>query len=106
MNSALRRHCHAAGDIFSGSLALARGGAAADLSAARPGFLKQASADAAVTVAALVAGDLPAHTHTSAQIADATAAATVGTVVLRDGSARAPTSPMTEPTTCGRSSTP
>jgi hypothetical protein len=82
-------HGHAAGDIVSGALALARGGAAADLSATGPGFLKQASAGAAVTVAALLAGDLPAHMHTSAQIGDATAAATAGTVVLRDGSAGA-----------------
>ena len=35
---------------------------------------------------ALSSGDLPAHTHTSAQISDATAAATASTVVLRDGS--------------------
>ena len=54
-----------------------------------PGFLKQAGVGAAVTVAALASGDLPAHTHTSAQISDATAAATASTVVLRDGSAGA-----------------
>ena len=60
-----------------------------DLSATGPGFLKQAAAGAAVTVAALAAGDLPTHTHTSAQISDATAAATASTVVLRDGSAGA-----------------
>ena len=39
-----------------------------------------------VTVAALSSGDLPSHTHTSAQIS---AAATASTVVLRDGSAGA-----------------
>ena len=63
-----------------------RGGAGADLSASGPGFLKQTGVGAAVTVAALASGDLPAHTHTSAQISDATAAATASTVVLRDGS--------------------
>ena len=51
-----------------------------------PGFLKQANVGAAVTVATLASGDLPAHTHTSAQITDATAAASANTVVLRDGS--------------------
>jgi hypothetical protein len=55
----LPTHSHAAEDINSGTLALARGGAAADLSATGPGFLKQASAGAAVTVAALAAGDIP-----------------------------------------------
>ena len=54
-----------------------------------PGFLKQTGVGSAVTVAALASGDLPAHTHTSAQISDATAAATASTVVLRDGSAGA-----------------
>ncbi|MBS1875406.1 MAG: hypothetical protein JSU00_19490 [Acidobacteria bacterium] len=82
-------HTHAAADVASGTLALPRGGTAADLSATGPGFLKQASAGAAVTVAALATGDLPPHTHTSAQISDATAAATASTVVLRDASAGA-----------------
>ena len=85
----LPTHNHAAGDINSGTLALARGGAAADLSASGPGFLKQASAGAAVTVVALASGDLPTHTHTSSQISDATANATASTVVQRDGSAGA-----------------
>jgi hypothetical protein len=61
-------HSHAAGDINSGTLALAHGGAAADLSATGPGFLKQATAGANVTVAALVAGDLPAHNHPGSAI--------------------------------------
>ena len=74
--------------LTSGTLALARGGAGADLSATGPGFLKQAGVGSAVTVAALASGDLPSHTHMSAQISDATAAATASTVVLRDGSAR------------------
>ncbi len=148
----LPAHNHAAGDINSGTLALARGGAAADLSATGPGFLKQATTGAVVTVATLAAGDVPnldtsklttgllavarggtgatlaatgpgflkqassgaaitvaaiaesdvtnlvtdlagkaasVHTHTSAQISDATPAATASTVVLRDGSAGA-----------------
>lgn len=79
-------HTHSASDIVSSALALARGGTGADLSASGPGFLKQASAGAAVTVAALQASDLPAHSHTSAQISDATPNATASTVVLRDAS--------------------
>ncbi len=145
-------HTHAAADINAGTLALSRGGAAADLSATGPGFLKQATTGAAVTVAALVAADVPnldtsklttgllalarggsgaslaatgpgflrqassgavvtvagitesdvanlvtdlagkaplSHTHTSSQISDATANATASTVVLRDATAGA-----------------
>jgi hypothetical protein len=85
----LPAHNHAASDVNSGTLALARGGASADLSATGPGFLKQTGVGAVVTVAALASGDLPAHTHTSSQISDATAAATASTVVQRDGSAGA-----------------
>jgi len=55
---ALGVHTHAATDIVSGSLALARGGSGADLSETGPGFLRQASAGAAVTVAALSSGDV------------------------------------------------
>lgn len=44
-------HTHAATDIVSGILPLARGGTATNLSATGPGFLKQASAGANVTVA-------------------------------------------------------
>ena len=54
----LGTHTHAATDIVSGSLALARGGSGADLSATGPGFLCQASAGAAVSVAALASGDV------------------------------------------------
>jgi hypothetical protein len=79
-------HTHAATDINSGTLALARGGTGSDLSATGPGFIKQATNGASVTVAALVAGDLPSHSHTSAQISDATPNATASSVVLRDGS--------------------
>jgi hypothetical protein len=79
-------HNHDASNINAGTLALARGGAGASLSGTGPGFLKQTGVGAAVTVATLVSGDLPSHTHTSTQISDATAAATAGTVVLRDGS--------------------
>ena len=79
-------HTHPATDIVSGTLALARGGTGADLSASGPGFLKQASAGAAVTVTALQASDLPSHTHSSAQVSDATPNATASTVVLRDSS--------------------
>lgn len=80
---------HDTSKLTSGSLALARGGAGADLSGTGPGFLKQAGVGSVVTVAALASGDLPAHNHTSSQISDATAAATASTVVLRDGSAGA-----------------
>ena len=85
----LPAHNHAASDVNAGTLALARGGVGADLTTTGPGFLKQTGVGAVVTVAALASGDLPAHTHTSAQISDATAAATASTVVLRDGSAGA-----------------
>lgn len=100
-----------ASKLTTGLLAVARGGTGATLAATGPGFLKQASSGAVITVAALLSGDLPAHTHaesdianlvtdlagkaasvhshTSAQITDATAAATASTVVLRDGSAGA-----------------
>jgi hypothetical protein len=82
----LPAHNHVASEITTGVLALARGGTGADLSGTGPGFLKQAAAGAVVTVAALAAGDLPAHSHTSSQISDATANPTAGTVVLRDAS--------------------
>jgi hypothetical protein len=54
----LGTHTHAATDIVSGSLALARGGSGSDLSATGPGFLRQASSGASVTVAALSSGDV------------------------------------------------
>ena len=53
----------AASAITSGLLALARGGTNADLSATGPGFLKQATTGAAVTVAAIVENDVGASTH-------------------------------------------
>lgn len=52
-------HNHAAGALTSGQVALARGGTGADLSATGPGFLKQASGGATITVATLSAGDIP-----------------------------------------------
>ena len=58
-------HTHAAADIISGLLALARGGSGADLSAAGPGYVKQASLGAALTVAAILAADLPAATDSA-----------------------------------------
>jgi hypothetical protein len=64
----LPTHTHAAGDINAGTLALARGGAAADLSATGPGFLKQATTGTAVTVATLAADDLPAHAHAESDV--------------------------------------
>ena len=78
-------HTHAATDINSGTLALARGGVGTSLSATGPGFLKQAGVGAAVTVAALASGDLPSHTHAGTDITSAAlhtvlkAAVSVGT---------------------------
>ncbi len=53
-------HAHAASDITSGQLALARGGTAADLSATggTGQFLRQSSAGAAITVSAIAHADL------------------------------------------------
>jgi hypothetical protein len=55
-------HVHSAGDITSGILALARGGTGSNLSATGPGFLKQASGGAVVTVAVLGQTDIPVMT--------------------------------------------
>ncbi|MCW5869379.1 MAG: tail fiber protein, partial [Candidatus Eremiobacteraeota bacterium] len=54
-------HPHAAADITSGQMALARGGTGADLSATGGAgqVLKQSSAGGAVSVGALAAGDMP-----------------------------------------------
>jgi hypothetical protein len=58
-------HTHAATDIVSGILALARGGTGASLAATGPGYLKQTSLGAVVTVAAILAADLPAATESA-----------------------------------------
>jgi hypothetical protein len=73
-------HTHGAGDIQTGTLALARGGTGANLSATGgTGFvLKQNSTGAAVSVAALVSGDLPSHTHAAGDIASGTLAVSRG----------------------------
>jgi hypothetical protein len=54
-------HTHAAGDVASGQLALARGGTGADLSGTGGAnqFLKQTSAGGAVTVGAITDADVP-----------------------------------------------
>lgn len=54
-------HSHAASDINSGQIALARGGTGADLSATggTGQVLRQSSAGAAITVSALAAADIP-----------------------------------------------
>lgn len=52
-----------------GVVELGKGGTGADLSATGPGFLKQASAGAAVTVGAIAASDLPAGID-AAKLAD------------------------------------
>jgi hypothetical protein len=58
-------HTHAAGDVVSGQLALARGGTNADLSATGPGWHRQASSGAATTVRELLSTDLPAGSITN-----------------------------------------
>ena len=55
----LSGHMHAASDLASGQVALARGGNASDLSGTGPGFLKQTTTGATVTVAVLSTGDIP-----------------------------------------------
>lgn len=59
--SAAGGHSHAASDINSGQLALARGGTGADLSATggTGQVLRQSSAGAGITVSALAAADIP-----------------------------------------------
>lgn len=54
-------HTHPATDVVSGTLALARGGTGADLSASGPGFLRQNAAGNAVTVGAIGLAELPAQ---------------------------------------------
>ncbi|MBI4905711.1 MAG: carbohydrate binding domain-containing protein [Acidobacteria bacterium] len=52
-------HTHAATDIVSATLTLARGGTGVDLSACGPGFLRQDAVGNAVTVGAIGLADLP-----------------------------------------------
>lgn len=59
------------GDI-GGTASVTQGGTGSNLSATGPGFLKQATTGADVTVAALAAGDLPAHTHSASNQGGAT----------------------------------
>lgn len=54
----LSGHTHTASDIASGQLGLVRGGTGADLSGTGPGFLKQATTGAGVTVAAIADSDV------------------------------------------------
>ena len=71
---------HAASFIGSGTVALARGGLAADISGTGGSghVLKQTAAGAAVTVAALVATDLPTHNHVASNITSGTLALSIG----------------------------
>jgi len=71
---------HAASFINSGTVALARGGLAADISTTGGAgqVLKQTSAGGAVSVAALVATDLPTHNHVASNITSGTLALSVG----------------------------
>ncbi len=61
IQSQLDNHTHAASDITSGSLGLARGGTGSDLSATGGAgqVLKQSSSGGAISVGALSAGDMP-----------------------------------------------
>jgi hypothetical protein len=74
----LPTHTHSASDIASGTLALARGGLAADISGFGPGFLRQTALGAAVSVSGLVATDLPTHNHVASNITSGTLALSVG----------------------------
>ena len=72
----LPTHTHAATDVTSGTLALARGGTQTDLSATGGAgqFLKQSSTGAAVTVGAIASTDLPTHTHAATDVTSGTLA--------------------------------
>lgn len=72
-------HTHAASDIASGTLALARGGVNADLSGTGGSnqFLKQSSSGANITVAAIVDADVPESSVTQHQAAILTLAENV-----------------------------
>ena len=63
-------HTHAAADITSGTIALARGGTSSDLSTTggTGQYLKQSSAGGAVSVGSIAATDLPSHTHAATDI--------------------------------------
>lgn len=84
-SSELPSHTHAASDVTTGQLALARGGTNADLSATGGSgqYLKQASVGGAVTVGTIASGDLPSHTHAATDITSGT----VATARLGSGSA-------------------
>jgi hypothetical protein len=69
---------HAASFINSGTVALARGGLAADISGFGPGFLRQTALGAAVSVSGLVTTDLPTHNHVASNITSGTLALSVG----------------------------
>ena len=71
---------HAASFLGSGTVALARGGLAADISTTGGAghVLKQTSAGGAVSVSALVATDLPTHNHVASNITSGTLALSVG----------------------------
>lgn len=69
---------HAASYVNSGTLALARGGLAADISGFGPGFLRQTALGAAVSVSGIVATDLPTHNHVASNITSGTLALSVG----------------------------
>lgn len=76
---ALASHTHAASDITSGALALARGGSAADLSATGGSghLVRQNSAGGAFTVARLLVGDADDGLWTYAKLQDVSATSRV-----------------------------
>lgn len=70
----LPTHTHAAADVVSGQLALARGGTATDLSSTggTAQVLKQLTAGGTISVATLSASELPSHTHAAGDIVSGT----------------------------------
>ncbi len=80
LSIALGTHTHSAGDIASGTVALARGGLAADISTTggTGQFLRQTSAGGPVSVGVIAATDLPTHNHVASNITSGTLALSVG----------------------------
>lgn len=80
LSIALATHTHSASDIATGTVALARGGLAADISTTggTGQFLRQTAAGAAVSVAIIAATDLPTHNHAASNITSGTLALSVG----------------------------
>lgn len=85
-NVAAATHAHAASDITSGQLALARGGTGADLSATGGAnqFVKQSSLGGALSVGSIADADVP-DTITASNYLPLSGGTMTGNVVLADG---------------------